>query len=840
MKKILFPFIICFSFVLFAEETDIQKPVLGQLVERNGRLYDTFYYHMDGVPQYLLQKYDEIAIPNSVNLNSLRGLEFNGIKISDMISHVTFNAQNFRAFKINLDKSDRKNWLQIRNILAKNGIGAWPVLTYHAKNSPVVLDGTMNLVFPKYTSREEQERILKIYGLKIIEIVDEENNFYTVSLSAGSDPFAIANSLFERQFVRWAQPNWLWKKKVLSTTPNDPYFSQQWHLTQINAPEAWDIETANGKDVRIAIIDSGVDLTHPDLNVLSQLGKDYISDLGGAPNTAKNPDNHYEVPHGTACAGLAAAKTNNNQGVSATCWGCPIIPIRLIPDSDEYPSSITVYYDSMKYAVDNGAWVVSNSWGADDTDDYNNCIKTPADNSTSQGVDYGRTKGRNGKGTIFLWAAGNSSCNTNLNSFLKDNDFLTVSALEDSDSMASYSNYGSEIDISAGAGNNTTDIQGTKYGYAYSGNDTLDSGKGNYTSGMSGTSAATPVAAGAVALMLSANPNLTFSGAMNCVKSSARKPSANCYEGSWTAQNDEWILGGSKEHSPCFGFGIVDANAMVRNATDGTCPECIATASVDGCYTSYYERDDDCDGIVDNDCATGGNGKAGDACSTDAECINTASNPKCITGSEWKNGYCSAACTKNNDCYNGNSKVECYEGQCIAKCSYNEVREGYGCIDNKILPKEADPVPNCGNNVKEEGEECDGDYKPCTEIDSDFSDGTAFCNYECTGYDTSTCAGGGSDNDDDSDLTDNDSDETDDDDSDSGSDEVSNIADEDDLSGDDSDDSGNNDSEKQLGEYGSECYPDHTCNEGLICGTENTCIRPLKQDGNGCSILTVD
>ncbi len=745
MKKVLISFLLCFSFVLSAEKLEFEAPVLGKLIEINGRLYDTFYYHMDGEPQYLLQKYDEIAIPHSVNLNSLHGLEFNGIRITDMISDVIFDHHNFRAFKINLDEFDRKNWIQVRNLLAKNGIEAWPVLTYHAADAPIVLDGTMNLVFTKYTTKEEQEKTLELYNLKVVEI-DEDMNFYTVSLPIGSDPFAIANSLYEKQLVRWAQPNWLWRMIPLSTTPNDPYFSKQWHLTQINAPDAWDTETAENKDVRIAIVDTGVDLNHPDINVLKNLGKDYIGNLGGAPNTSGNGNDHEGVPHGTACAGLAAAKTNNGTGVSASCWGCPIIPIRLISDSWREYAGAGATLEALKYAVDNGAWVVSNSWGAQDTDNRGNCTNVPADNNSSQGVDYGRTNGRGGKGTIFLWAAGNSHCNTNKNSFLKDNDFLTISALSQSGSLESYSNYGAEIDISAGAGNNTTDITGNSYGYACSSYNCLGSldSAGDYTSGMSGTSAATPVAAGAVALMLAANPNLDVSGAMNCIKLSARRPSTNCAEGGWTTQNDEWITGGSKEHSPCYGFGIVDANAMVVGAKNGTCGECVATSSIDGCYGNNYDKDDDCDGIVDNGCTDGNSkGRAADPCSVDSDCINTAATPKCITDGDWKDGYCSATCTKNNDCYNGNSSVECYKGQCIAKCSYNEVRSGYACISNKILPKGTETIASCGNDLKEEGEKCDGGYKSCKSIDDRFTGGIAYCNKNCTGYDTSTCEGGG-------------------------------------------------------------------------------------------------
>ena len=741
---------ICLFSILFAEN---EPPVLGKLIERNGFLYDTFYYHVSGEPQYLLQKYDEIAIPHSVDMNSLRGLEFNGIQISDMISEVTFDFRNFRAFRINLDEFDRKNWMQVRNILAKNGIPAWPVLTYHAENSPIVLDGTMNLTFPKYMEKAEQDRILELYGLKVVEIVDEENNFYTVSLNPGTDPFAIANSLYTRQFVRWAQPNWLWHFIPLSTTPNDPYFSKQWHLTQINAQYAWDTETGDNKDVRIAIVDTGVDLNHPDLNVLADLGHDYLGNLGGAPNiptyggNTQGGNDHEGTPHGTSCAGLAAAKTNTGIGVSASCWGCPIIPIRLIADAGTSYSAVHASdnYNAMKHAVDSGAWVVSNSWGMQDVDRNGNCTNVPADSNSSDGVNYGRTNGRGGKGTIFLWAAGNSHCNTNKNSFLSNDDnLLAVSALGQSGSMESYSNYGTAIDIAAGAGKSTTDLQGNTYGYAcssYGCMGSLDT-NGDYTNGFSGTSAATPVAAGAVALMLAAKPDMTFNEAMNCIKVSAYKPSTTCSEGAWTTQSDTYVSNG--QHSPCFGYGIVDANAMVVGAKNGTCGECIPTASIDGCFGNYSGKDDDCDGVIDNNCANGagGKGKAADACSADSDCVNTAVTPKCITDEGWTDGYCSAECTKNTDCYNGNGKVECYQGKCIAKCSYNTVRSGYACISDKILPKGTEVVASCGNGITEDGEKCDGGNKLCKLVDGSFTGGTAICNQNCTGYDTSTCEGG--------------------------------------------------------------------------------------------------
>jgi len=135
---------------------------------------------------------------------------------------------------------------------------------------------------------------------------------------------------------------------------------------------------------------------------------------------------------------------------------------------------------------------------------------------------------------------------------------------------------------------------------------------------------------------------------MNCVKASAAKTSKTCSKGGWSTiqpTSTNWLQN-AKDHCPCYGFGIVDANAMVNGAKNGTCGACISTADIDLCFGDGYDRDDDCDGTVDNECDTGGIGKAGDPCSKADDCLNTAATVKCITDSGWTGGYCSANCTK--------------------------------------------------------------------------------------------------------------------------------------------------------------------------------------------------
>ncbi|MCK5809301.1 S8 family serine peptidase, partial [bacterium] len=668
---------------------------------------DSSYYDFNGKKVVLQQRFELIALHGgTVGESVMDSLStFKGRLSINRVSSVT----------------NYKDWKYLADKLATFGVSAWPVVIDNAGNQ-MILDGTIGIEFNKGISELQQRDIVEKLSLEIIEIDALNPHFLMVAVQMGADPFAISRTLFEQGFVRWAQPNWF-SKYVSKAAPNDPYYPNQWHLDQIAAESAWDFETGDSS-VKIAIVDSGVETDHPDLIVTT--GYDYL-DGDSNPNPDTAHDDHYGVPHGTSVAGIAASRTNNSLGVAGVCQNCTIIPIRLIGG---YISSYTLR-NALKYAVDQGAWVVNNSWGPSNS----SCNNISANSFQASAVEYGKTDGRGGKGTIMVWAAGNDSCDTSTDGDLKNNDIVVVSALTSYGSFASYSNYGDEVDVSAGAASYTTDIVGA-YGYNYQSGGSDGDGLSNldYTSVFSGTSAAAPVVSGAIALMLSANPELTFSGALNCLKSTAKKITKYCSKGGWTTQSDIYLESGSKEHSPCFGFGRVDVNLMVQGAINGTCGTCVKIADVDLCYGAGSGVDDDCEGGIDDNCTSGGNGKAGDACDANSECANTGSDFFCKTA--WQDGYCSGNCSSDGDCYGSGVSV-CRDSECRKTCvSSSGLRDGYKCEGGIVIPGIPVYEPYCGDSVVEGDEECDDGNKVsgdgCNFVcqkEPECEDGTMECRY---------------------------------------------------------------------------------------------------------------
>jgi len=218
--------------------------------------------------------------------------------------------------------------------------------------------------------------------------------------------------------VVFAEPNYI--ARALSTTPNDPSFSEQWGLAKIYAPEAWDIEKGE-PNIIIAILDTGLDLDHPDLKTKIVQGYDFI-------NQDENPQDDHG--HGTHVGGIAGAGSNNGLGVTGVAWNCPLMPVKVLDSQGE--GSYSDVAEGIIYAADNGAKVINLSLGAYSYSQY-----------LQDAIDYAYMKG-----CVIIAAAGNDNTNEPIYPAACAN-VMAVSATDQNDNKAMSSNFGDYIDVAA-------------------------------------------------------------------------------------------------------------------------------------------------------------------------------------------------------------------------------------------------------------------------------------------------------------------------------------------------------------------------------------------------------
>jgi len=267
---------------------------------------------------------------------------------------------------------------------------------------------------------------------------------------------AIERALARRPEVQFVERNHVLLPELIA---NDPSYPKQWHLPKIFAPAAWDFSVGR-PEVVIAILDTGVDPTHPDL--AAKL-------LPGYNTYDKNTSTADVEGHGTKVAGSAAAIANNATGVASVAWDNRILPVR-VTDSVGY-AYISTIANGLTWAVDHGAKVMNVSFSI------------RGSSTVSSAAQYVRSKGG-----LVVASGGNCGC---VESAPNDPNIIFVAATDQNDNKASFSSQGNHLDLAAPGVSITTTTRGGGYG------------------SVSGTSFASPITAGVVALMMSVNSTLS-------------------------------------------------------------------------------------------------------------------------------------------------------------------------------------------------------------------------------------------------------------------------------------------------------------------------------------------
>lgn len=302
---------------------------------------------------------------------------------------------------------------------------------------------------------------------KVVKVPDFSRD-YRFFFDESADIPAIVKDYKDSGTVVYAQPNYIYKAL---RTPNDTYYSSQWHLPKIQADLAWEISTGEASAIIVADIDTGVKYTHEDLTGKVITGWDFV-------NNDNNPMD--DNGHGTHIAGIIGAMTDNATGIAGINWNAQILAIKVL-DSRGYGSSVDTK-SGMTYAADYpGCKVLSMSFGQYSEDYY---IKS--------GVEYAYAKG-----CVLAAAAGNEDTSDPIYPGSYP-EVIAVAATDQNDHRSVWnttdaSNYGTWVDVaSPGTSIYSTWISGTPP-YKNS----------------NGTSMATPLVAGLASLLLSINPNLT-------------------------------------------------------------------------------------------------------------------------------------------------------------------------------------------------------------------------------------------------------------------------------------------------------------------------------------------
>jgi len=433
------------------------------------------------------------------------------------------------------------------------------VLVDTQANRPVIYTENFFVKFDGEQSASACRKVIKKYGLTVKRELDYARNAYFVAApeNTGLKIFDIATELLRESSVELCHP------ELIRESRQRAAFAPQWHLKRTtingrtidqhaNVEAAWPL--SEGAGIIIAVIDDGVDLEHQEFRSSNKIVAPRDVTRRTDDPTPGSSDNH-----GTACAGVACA--DGNFGASGVAPRARLMPIRLASMLGSQAEA-----DAFTHAARNGADVISCSWGPEDGDftipaDPRHQMLVPLPDSTRLAMEFAVNQGRNGKGCVILFAAGNGNESVENDGYASFEKVTAVAACNDQGRKSAYSDFGGAVWCAFPSNHGfpsltpgiwTTDRSGTPG--RNPGNVLRGDAAGHFTNNFGGTSSSCPGVAGVAALVLSRNPNLRWDEVKDILKRSCDRID---------------VAGGQYDaagHSPFYGFGRVNAKKAVELA----------------------------------------------------------------------------------------------------------------------------------------------------------------------------------------------------------------------------------------------------------------------------------
>lgn len=428
------------------------------------------------------------------------------------------------------------------------------VLVAPKSRLPVLYTENLFVKFNDDVSERKCKSILKKHTLRVKRKLPYAANAYFVGAKDGIGlrVFAASRDLLQDEAVDLCHP------ELIREVRGRGAFPQQWHLKKTtingtvvnqhaNVEAAWAL--SKGVGVTVAVIDTGIDIDHDEF---ASAGK-IVAPRDATRGTDDPRPRSSNENHGTACAGVACG--DGARGASGVAPQSRLMPIRLMSGLGSQAEA-----DAFVWAADHGASIISCSWGPPDGDWFND--DDPAHDevfalpdSTRLAIDHAINNGRNGKGCVICWAAGNGNESVDNDGYASNPSVISVAACSDRGKRSVYSdvgdanwccfpsnNFGPPAPLTPGIW--TADQTGSS-GYSQS----------DFTNDFGGTSSACPGAAGVAALVLARNPHLRWDEVKDVLKRSCDKidKSGGHYD--------------ANGQSPMYGFGRLNAKKAVELAT---------------------------------------------------------------------------------------------------------------------------------------------------------------------------------------------------------------------------------------------------------------------------------